>query len=122
MSVVYCPRTRDFFLPEQDYPLEQMLERGVFLAIGTDSRASNPDLSLWRELQYIAEHHQVAPEQILRLGTEQGARVLGYQATHGRLEVGYTGALCVVRDIHFDVPQHELAAQLLAPDSFAASL
>jgi len=122
MSVVYCPRTRDFFFPEQDYPLEQMLERGVALAIGTDSRASNPDLSIWRELQYIAEHHQIAPDQILRLGTEQGARVLGYEATHGRLELGYSGALCVVRDIHFDVPQHELAAQLLVPDSFAASL
>ena len=39
MSVVYCPRTRAFFHPGS-YPLSQMLEIGVNVALGTDSRAS----------------------------------------------------------------------------------
>lgn len=122
MTVVYCPRTRDFFFPEQKYPLEQMLQRGVAVAIGTDSRASNPDLSLWRELQFIARHHQIAPEQILRLGTEQGARALGFAATHGRLEVGYSTALCVVRGVSLMTTAQQLPERLLASESMTSSL
>ena len=121
MNVVYCPRTRDFFFPEQKYPLEQMLQRGVALAVGTDSRASNPDLSLWRELQYIAQHHELAPEEILRLGTENGARALGFEATYGRLEVGYSGALCVVRNASLNVTSEDLPERLLESGS-ASSL
>jgi aminodeoxyfutalosine deaminase len=122
MSVVYCPRTRDFFFPEQKYPLEQMLACGIAMAVGTDSRASNPDLSLWRELQYIAEHHNIAPEQILRLGTEHGARALGYAHSHGRLEPGYSGELCVIRNIASVGSARGLATQLLLPESYATGL
>jgi cytosine/adenosine deaminase-related metal-dependent hydrolase len=42
MSVVYCPRTHEFF-QHNDYPLREMLAAGVRVALGTDSRASNPD-------------------------------------------------------------------------------
>jgi cytosine/adenosine deaminase-related metal-dependent hydrolase len=119
ISVVYCPRTRDFFFPEQTYPLEQMLQRGVSVAIGTDSRASNPDLSLWRELQFIAQHHKLAPEEILRLGTEQGAVSLGFAATHGRLEAGHSAAMCVVRGVSLNITAQQLPERLLTPASFA---
>lgn len=119
MCVVYCPRTRDFFFPEQTYPLEQMLGRDVTVAIGTDSRASNPDLSLWRELQFITRHHDIASQEILRLGTEQGAQALGFAATHGRLEVGYSAALCVVRGVSLDVTVQQLHERLFMPDSIA---
>ncbi len=119
MSVVYCPRTRDFFFPSQRYPLEQMLERGVAVAIGTDSRASNPDLSLWRELQFIAQNHQVAPAEILRLGTECGAYALGFAATHGRLEAGYSGMLSVVRGATLNVTANLLAERVFAGESYA---
>ena len=122
LSVVYCPRTRDFFFPEQKYPLEQMLQRDVAVAIGTDSRASNPDLSLWRELQFIARQHQVAPEEILGVGTEQGAKALGFAATNGRLEVGYSATLCVVSNVKLQVSAEQLAERLLSPESIAAGL
>ncbi len=49
MSLVYCPRTHGFF-EHSPYPLRQALDLGVRVAIGTDSRASNPDLSLLAEL------------------------------------------------------------------------
>lgn len=122
MSVVYCPRTRDYFFPEQTYPLEQMLQHGVAIAIGTDSRASNPDLSMWRELQFIARHHEIAPEEILRLGTEQGAGALGFAATHGRLEVGYSAAICVVRGASLNATAQQLPERLLASESISERL
>src|SRR5205823_10181172 len=77
MSVVYCPRTHAYFGHEH-YPLSQMLAAGVRVAVGTDSRASNPDLRLLAELRYIARHHPAIPRDvILRQGTLAGAEALG---------------------------------------------
>ena len=53
MAVVYCPRTHAWF-GHPPYPLEKMLAAGASVAVGTDSRASSPDLSLLAELRHIA--------------------------------------------------------------------
>ena len=50
MAVVYCPRTHAWF-GHPPYPLEKMLAAGVPVALGTDSRASSPDLSLLAEMR-----------------------------------------------------------------------
>lgn len=77
MTVVYCPRTFAYFGHRQ-YPLEEMLRRGVHVAVGTDSRASNPDLSLFDELKFLRRQHpEVDLKTILRLGTKHGAQALG---------------------------------------------
>jgi cytosine/adenosine deaminase-related metal-dependent hydrolase len=96
MSVVYCPRTHAFFGHEA-YPLAEMLAAGVRVAVGTDSRASNPDLNLFAELQHIARHHpSIAPSDILRMGTLAGAEALGLEAEWGSLTPGKRGELSVV--------------------------
>jgi len=77
MSLVYCPRTHAYFQHEP-YPLARLLEQGVHVALGTDSRASNPDLSLFDEMRQVARmHSNVAPSAILRLGTLSGSEALG---------------------------------------------
>jgi aminodeoxyfutalosine deaminase len=97
MSLVYCPRTHAYFGHEA-YPLAQFLKAGVRVAVGTDSRASNPDLSLWRELQHIARHHpDVSPEAILRMGTLAGAEALGIVDHFGTISPGKSSRLAVVR-------------------------
>ena len=60
MSVVFCPRTHAFFAHE-GYPLAAMLARGVNVVLGTDSRASNPDLSLLAEMRFCAAGHADVP-------------------------------------------------------------
>ena len=52
MAVVYCPRTHAWF-GHRRYPLEKMLAAGATVAVGTDSRASSPDLSLLAELRAV---------------------------------------------------------------------
>ena len=80
LTVVYCPRTFAYFGHRQ-YPLEEMLHHGVHVAVGTDSRASNPDLDLFAELKFIRQQHpDVDLETILRLGTKNGADALGFGA------------------------------------------
>ncbi|HBH50944.1 MAG TPA: chlorohydrolase [Planctomycetaceae bacterium] len=96
LSVVYCPRTHAQF-GHVSHPWRDLLRRGVNVALGTDSRASNPDLSLWGELQYLrVVCPDVAPEQLLDLGTRRGARALGLESVTGRLEAGCRADLALV--------------------------
>ena len=93
MSVVYCPRTHAYF-GHESYPLLQMLEAGVRVAVGTDSRASNPDLDLFAELRLIAAHQPtVSPDDILKMGTLWGAEALGRDRDYGSIAVGKVAAL-----------------------------
>lgn len=96
MSLVYCPRTHAYF-HGNGYPLAERLAAGVRMALGTDSRASNPDLSLLEEMRFVARHHpDVSPKDIVRLGTLGGAEALGRVSEIGTLEVGKAANLAVV--------------------------
>ncbi len=107
MAVVYCPRTHHFF-GHDPYPLAKMLKLGITVGLGTDSRASNPDLSLLAEMRHVAEHHpEVRPSTVLELGTLAGARALGIENLAGSLQVGKRANLAIlsladsnVRDPH----------------------
>ena len=97
MSVVYCPRTHEFFR-HAPYPLAEMLDAGVSMAVGTDSRASNPDLSFWQELRCVARNHpRVALARVLRMGTLDAAQALGCHDQVGSLEIGKRADLTIVR-------------------------
>jgi cytosine/adenosine deaminase-related metal-dependent hydrolase len=96
LSVVYCPRTHAWF-GHEPYPLAAMLSTGVRMAVGTDSRASNPDLNLWAELQHIAAHHlSVSTDEILRMGTLAGAEALQLDGELGSISPGKQARLAVV--------------------------
>jgi cytosine/adenosine deaminase-related metal-dependent hydrolase len=104
MSVVYCPRTHAYF-GHDPYPLEQMLAAGVRVALGTDSRASSPDLSLWAEMRFVVERYPaVGRDVVLQLGTINGARALGRDREVGSLEPGKYANLAVV-----PLPDHDAA-------------
>jgi len=77
MAVVYCPRTHHYF-GHPPYPLPQLLAAGVAVALGTDGRGTNPDLSLLAEMRHVARNHpEVSPEAIVQMGTLVGAEALG---------------------------------------------
>lgn len=96
MTVVYCPRTHDYF-GHPRYPLVELLASGVPVALGTDSRASNPDLSLWEELRHVARHFpEIDGATILRLGTQSGAGALGWGDKLGVLRPGSRAGMAIV--------------------------
>ena len=96
MAVVYCARTHQFF-EHEPYPLAEMLAAGVTMALGTDSRASNPDLSLLEEARCVARNHPgVAPTRILEFATLGGAKALGLDRRIGTLEAGKRADLVAV--------------------------
>ena len=76
MTLVYCPRTHAAF-GHAAHPWRRLVELGGSVAIGTDSRASNPDLSLFAELQFLAtQNPDLSHLEILKLGTSNGRRAL----------------------------------------------
>ena len=96
MAVVYCPRTHAFFAHD-DYPLQQFLSAGATVALGTDSRASSPDLGILAEMRQVAQMHpSVSPATILRLGTFEGSKALGLARQAGSLEPGKYADLAIV--------------------------
>ncbi len=116
LSVIYCPRTHAFFGYES-HPVKQLLDRGVRVALGTDSRASNPDLSVWKEVQYLLNRrNDLEPSQVLAMATINGAVALG-RGDVGKIDVacrpGFgvvsTNASCV-DDLWSSFADHEYIA------------
>ncbi len=96
MSVVYCPRSHAHF-DYPAYPLGKMLAAGVNVCLGTDSRASAPDLSLLAEMRFAAERHpDVRPATLVELATRAAACALGCHAELGRLVPGMKADLTAV--------------------------
>jgi cytosine/adenosine deaminase-related metal-dependent hydrolase len=96
MSVVYCPRTHAYF-GHARYPLERLLGLDVAVALGTDSRASNPDLGMLAEMRHVARAFPaIAPETVLRLGTLAGAQALGRAHEAGTIEPEKLANLTIV--------------------------
>ena len=97
MSVVYCPRTHAYF-EHKPYPLASMLDAGVRVALGTDSRASNPDLNLLSEVQDVASRFpQIDPAALLRMATLDAAEALGFGDLVGSLTPGKRAEIKVMR-------------------------
>lgn len=95
MTLVYCPRTQAFFghVPRG---FDAAWRRGGRIALGTDSRASNPDLSIWAELCWLWTHRsELDWRAILRMGTVAGADAVR-RADLGRIEPGGLGGLIAV--------------------------
>ncbi|MCR4412819.1 MAG: amidohydrolase family protein [Thermoguttaceae bacterium] len=96
MAVAYCPRTHARF-GHDPFPLAKMLSAGVSLSLGTDSRASSPDLNLWAEVQCAAARHvAVPPRAVLEMATLGGARALGCEHELGSLAPGKRARLLAV--------------------------
>jgi len=76
-TVVLCPRS-NLHIGGRVPDVGALVADGLPLAIGTDSLASVPDLSLWAEMATLAAHFPAVPaERWLDAATRGGARGLG---------------------------------------------
>ncbi len=97
MSVVYCPRSTARF-HSRPYPLSRFLCAGVHVALGTDGRASAPDLDMLDEMRFLAARHpDISPETILNLATVAGAEALGIGDAYGSLSSGKQATPAIIR-------------------------
>ncbi|GIX05729.1 MAG: chlorohydrolase [Candidatus Poribacteria bacterium] len=96
VTVVYCPRSHDYF-GHPDHPFEKLFARGINVALGTDSLASTPDLSLLNEMRFLTRRYpHVSPERILTLAMLNGAKSIRVRAKVGGLRAGWNADLVAV--------------------------
>lgn len=96
VKVCLCPGSNQF-LRTGTAPVRTYLDHGILPALGTDSLASNPELSLWREMGILAEQHpDVEADEIFRMATQGGAEALGLGHRFGSLEPGKAADLLAV--------------------------
>lgn len=101
-TLVYCPRTHSYF-GHTPHPFQRLLALGGRVAIGTDSRASNPNLSMFDELRWLAARVTgLTGPDVLRLGTSSGAVALGLPATTVDLTPGNPARWATIALPHHD--------------------
>jgi len=101
--VVHCPQS-NMKLASGSCRVNDLIARGVNVALGTDSAASNNDLNLFGEMQaaaLLAKLHSrdasaLPAADALAMATINGARALGMEDRIGSLEVGKQADLIAV--------------------------
>jgi cytosine/adenosine deaminase-related metal-dependent hydrolase len=95
-TIIYCPRTHAAF-GHPPHPFREFLARGVRVALGTDSLASNPDLDILAEARFVhGKHPDVPGATLLRMITLSGAEALGWADETGSLTSGKSADLVVL--------------------------
>lgn len=96
IPLVHCPGSHRFF-GHKRFPFEEYRRNGIPIALGTDSLASNGDLSMLREMRLFQEvYPKVGSEEILRMATLEGARALGLGEEIGSIEAGKKADLVAI--------------------------
>ena len=85
-------------------PVQELLDAGVNVALGTDGAASNNDLDMLGEMRTAALIGKIAAsdatamsaDTVLHMATLGGARALGLEDEIGSIEVGKAADLCAI--------------------------
>jgi cytosine/adenosine deaminase-related metal-dependent hydrolase len=111
LAVVVCPRTTRALsgvLP----PVAAFRAAGIRVAIGTDGRGSNPDLSVLAECRTLVDAGLARPAEALAMATRDAAWALLLERTSGRIAIGRPADLVVLRPAR---PHTDPAAAAIDP-------
>jgi len=117
-GVAHCPAS-NMKLASGMAPVQDMLDAGVTVGIGTDGAASNNDLDMFDEMRDAAMLGKLAASDasavdaatVVEMATANGAELLGFDS--GRIEVGANADLAVLdlESPHL-TPAHDLVSHL----------
>ena len=102
-GIVHCPES-NMKLASGAAPVQDLLAKGITVAIGTDGPASNNNLDLFEEMRSASlmaklitgDPQALDARTVLRMATIDGARVLGMEDRIGSLEPGKLADLIVI--------------------------
>ena len=117
-GAVHCPAS-NMKLASGMAPVQDLLEAGVTVGLGTDGAASNNDLDMFDELRDAAMVGKLAADDasavpaatVVEMATANGADLLGFDG--GRIEAGANADLAVLDlDAAHLTPAHDLVSHL----------
>lgn len=103
-------------------PVQNLLDSGVNVSLGTDGAASNNNLNLFEEMhlaallqKWLQRNPEALPaREVLRMATIRGARALGLDREIGSLEVGKRADVVVIDAAQPHLaPRHDPVALLV---------
>ena len=95
--VVHCPRSHEYFR-HSAFQFKKLRALGFNVCLGTDSLASNEDLSLFAEMRaFQKEFPDVSPEKVLEMVTLNSARALRQENSLGKIRHGFCADLIAIR-------------------------
>jgi cytosine/adenosine deaminase-related metal-dependent hydrolase len=94
--VVHSPRSHKYFA-HSPFPFERLRALGFNICLGTDSLASNDDLSLFAEMRAFQKNEpRTSPEEILSMVTVNPARALRLEGALGKIQRGFCADLIAI--------------------------
>lgn len=123
--VIHCPES-NMKLASGACPVQQLIDAGVNVALGTDSAASNNDLDLFSEMKSAAllaklvsgDASALNAHSVLRMATLNGAKAMGLEDQIGSLEVGKAADITAIDMSDLEAqPLHDPVSQLVYTQS-----
>ncbi|HOG19004.1 MAG TPA: amidohydrolase family protein [Salinivirgaceae bacterium] len=99
LFAVTCPRSNMFI--NSLIPDYSQWSDKVPICIGTDSLASNTDLSVFNEILFLLKKTNLSFEQLLKWGTLNGARALNVDKKFGSFEIGKTPGINLITQFDY---------------------
>lgn len=91
-----CPQANLYI--ENSLPdIDLLIDEEVKITLGTDSLASNKQLSILSEMKTLQQHKNVSFEKLLQWATINGAEFLGLTSLFGSIEVGKKPGLNLIQ-------------------------
>jgi aminodeoxyfutalosine deaminase len=110
-----CPNS-NIYIENKIPPLNLLIEESCDIVIGTDSLASNSNLSILEELKTLQFRFPgINIEDLIRWGTINGAKALGDEERFGTIETGKRPGLLLLENV-------DLQNMKLLPESFVTRL
>jgi cytosine/adenosine deaminase-related metal-dependent hydrolase len=95
-SIVHCPRSYQYF-GHSSFQFQKLHELRFNVCLGTDSLASNEDLSLFAEMRaFQKEFPHVSAHQMLEMVTTNAARALRQENALGKIGTGFLADLIAI--------------------------
>lgn len=93
-----CPNA-NLYIEDRLPDVKMLDEEDLTITLGTDSLASNGQLSILAEMQTLQKHTDIPFEKLLKWATLNGAAFLGISETYGSLDPGKRPGLLLLEDM-----------------------